>query len=199
MALQFDVEPVIEKPLEALEHVRRRRNLTGQQQPADPAARAAGERKQTAAAAFEFRQGQRGNRPGLELEMGAADQAHQVEIALLVLDQQGQPVDRRQLAGRGDATLFLPPEPDVAAHDRLDSGFRSVLGELQGPEQVVPVRDGDGRHRLSLGQRHDGIDLVRPFRERIGGTDLEMNEIGNGHVPSSRQDLWTVRSSARLP
>ena len=61
------------------------------------------------------------------------------------------------------------------------------------------LRRGVYGQRYDNGQRHDGIDLVRPFRERIGGTDLEMNEIGNGHVSSSRQDLWTVRSSARLP
>ena len=54
MALQLDVEPVIEQRLQVFEHMCRCRNLTGQQQTPNPAARAAGEGKKASAIAFEL-------------------------------------------------------------------------------------------------------------------------------------------------
>jgi hypothetical protein len=67
------------------------------------------------------------------------------------------------------------------------------LREFQGAKQVVAVGDGDSRHRLLLGQGHDLLDLVRALGERIGGTDFEMYEIGDGHGALSPSILWKVR------
>ena len=66
----------------------------------------------------------------------------------------------------------------------------SNLAGFDGPtivsaEQIVAVGDGDRRHGVLLGERHDLVDLVRAFGERIRGADLEMDEIGDGHGP-----LW---------
>ena len=105
---------------------------------------------------------QRRDRAGLDLEMGAAHQPHQVEIALLALDQQGQPVGRRQLARRGDAALLLAPDGELAADDRLDAGLGGVLREFQRAEQVAAVGDGDRRHGVVLGERHDLVTLFAP-------------------------------------
>jgi hypothetical protein len=78
--------------------------------------------------------------------MGAADQPHQIEVALLVLDQQRQPVGRRQLAGGGDAALLLARMARSQPIERLDAGLGGVLGEFERAEQVIAVGDGDRRH-----------------------------------------------------
>jgi hypothetical protein len=135
-------------------------------------------------------------RPDFEVEMHAADQPHQVLVAVLVLSQQSQPIDRQQLAGGCNAALLLAPDGEVDADDRLDAGLGRVLREFERAEQVVAVGDGDRRHPRLLGQRDDLVDLVRAFGERIGGTNFQMDEISDGHAP-----LWLphlVENEARI-
>ncbi len=199
VTLQFQVEPAVEQPLQPVEHVRRRRRLARRQQPPDGAARATGQRDQPRGRAFQLRHRQSGDRSHLEFEMGPAHQPHQVDVALLALDQQGQPIDSRQLVRRGNAALLLAPDAEIAADDRLYAGLRGVLREFQRAEEVVAIGDGNRRHRLALGERDDLVDLVRPLGERVGGTNLQMDEISDGHGPSSRRGLWTVRHPARHP
>src|SRR5262249_5948901 len=107
------------------------------------------------------------------------------------------PVGGSELASRGNAALLFPADAEVTADDRLDSGFGSVLGEFQSAEQVVAVGDGDRRHCLLLGERHDPVGLVRALSERIGGTGFEMDESGDGHAALSPSILWKVRQRAR--
>jgi hypothetical protein len=45
--------------------------------------------------------------------------------------------------------------------------------------------ENSSAHGVLLGERHDLVDLVRAFGERIGGTDFQMDEISEGHPP-----LW---------
>ena len=199
VALQFEVQPAVEQALQPVEHVRRRRRLAGRQKPTDGAARAPGQRDQPRGRAFQLGHRQSSHRSQFELEMGTAHQPHQVDVAFLALDQQGQPVDRRQLAPSRDAALLLAPQAEIATDDRLHAALGGILGKFQRAEEVVAVGDGDRRHRLALGERDDLVDLVRPLGERVGGTNLEMDEISDGHGPSSRLGLWTVRHRARHP
>ena len=162
MALQLDIEPAVEQRFQTLELVGRGRHLTRRQQAADAAADAADQGQQALGIALQLGEGKRRQRAGLELEMGAAHQPHQVEVARLVLHQQGQPVGRRGLARRCDAALFLAADAEIAADDRLNTGLGRILGELQGAEKVVAVGDGDRRHGVRLGERHDLSTLFAP-------------------------------------
>ena len=195
--LQLQVKPAVEELLQPLQHVSCSRGLPGREQSADAAADAARYRQEAFGFPFEIRQMKARDRADLEFEVSAAHQPHQVEIALLVLDQESQPVDREQLARGRDAALFLAANTEVAPDDRLNARFGGILREFEGAEEIVAVRNRDSRHGLRLGERHDGVDLVRTFGERIGGTDFEMDEIGDGHPPSSPSILWKVRRSAR--
>ena len=185
-ALQFDIEALVEQPREPFDQMSRRRSLPRCEQSTERTAGAACHCQQAVGMAVDFRQRQGGERTHLEIEVRPADEPHQIEIALLVLHQQGQPIDGRQLAGRCNAALVLAANGDVAADDRLDAGAGGILGKLQRTKQVSVIGHGDGRHCRFLGEGNDLVDLVRSFRERIGGSDFQMNEICNGHAPLSR-------------
>ncbi len=88
MALQLDIKPAVEQGFQAFELMGRGRRLTRRQQSTDAAAHAADQSQQAVGIAFQLGERQRRQRAGLELEMGAAHQPHQVEVAGLVLDQQ---------------------------------------------------------------------------------------------------------------
>ena len=123
MALHFDVKPAIEQGFQVFELMGRCRRLTCRQQPTHAAAHAADQGQQSVGIAFQLGERQRRLRAGLELEMGAAHQPHQVEVACLVLDQEGEPVGRRRLAHRRDAALLLTADAEIAADDRLNAGL----------------------------------------------------------------------------
>src|SRR5207253_8156742 len=99
------------------------------------------------------------------------------------------PVGRQELARRGDAALLLTADADIAADNGLDAGLGGVLREFQGAEEIVAVGYGDRGHRLVLGERHDLVELVRSFGERIGRADFQMDEIGDSHAPLLRSHL----------
>ena len=153
----------------------------------------------------ELLQGDMGRQLLGPLQMGGGHQLQQMAIAGLVLDQQDQRRHGRRLhpvtvavelavavpvglavavAGAIEGRLLRVADlgqRDDAADDRLDAGLAGGRGELQGAEEVVAVRHGDGRHVVALAELDQLLDLDRALGERIGAVDVEMDEVGVRH------------------
>jgi hypothetical protein len=130
---------------------------------------------------------------GLTLEVGTARQLQQVAVAGFALRQQHQLVRRRLVADAIAAVegpaLLLAGNAELTADDRLQAGVARGERELEGAEEIAGVGHGDGRHGLRLAERDQLLQLDRALRERIGGVDAEMDEIGMRHgrrIPQSR-------------
>ncbi len=135
--------------------------------------------------------------PGLvveALEIGLGDQLDQVAIAGLVSDQNGRvaralvaPVLSRALeaAARGDIEL--------GADDGLDAGLPARRVEIDGPEEIAVIGEGQGG-KAELGgagdEAHvlfllplpfDALDLLElggPVEQAVLGVDVEVDEVG---------------------
>ena len=68
---------------------------------------------------------------------------------------------------------------ELAADDRLHAGVGAGRGEFEGAEQIAAVGDRHRRHLVLLAQADQLLDLDRAGRERIGGMDAQMDEIGD--------------------
>ena len=55
-----------------------------------------------------------------------------------------------------------------------------LLGEFERPEQIVGVGERERRLAVGLGEFGQAADRQRPFQQRIGRVDVEMNESGVG-------------------
>ena len=80
------------------------------------------------------------------------------------------PVNGVEARGERRTQFKLPTaDAEVATDDRLDAGFRGILGEFQGAEEVVAVGDGDRRHGVRLGERHELGSQARGNRDQSWG------------------------------
>src|SRR5437879_4621194 len=106
-----------------------------------------------------------------------ADRAelHEVEVALVARGEQGE------VAGVAvDAALAQEAragrDVDLAAHNRLDSGFLARLVEVDGAVHDAVVGDGQGGH-LELGRSlHERVDAAGPIEQRELGVVVEVDE-----------------------
>lgn len=122
-----------------------------------------------------------------------ADQFDQIVVTAFVLGQEHHRF-RLRLAAKTVSARFAGNAHD-AADDRLHARRRHRAGKLHRAEQVAAVGDRHRRHPVFLAELDQLLDLHRPFRQRIGGVDAQMDEVGMRHravYPSS-----TRRPSAR--
>ena len=105
-------------------------------------------------------------------EISVAGEAHQIGIAALVLGEHGDAaVSLRPFHLRSLRALFLldgEAQGERAADDGLDPRPGDGLGELEGAEQIVGVGDGERRHAVLGGERHEPRNGQSAFEQRIG-------------------------------
>ena len=190
LAGDLDIEPVAEDRLEPGAGRFRRIILSGRQVPAERTVRA-GERDQAFGMSRDRVAGDMGRRPGLDGQEGPGRQRQQVPVPGLVLGQQHEPVER--VALEAVRIRRLEGDRQLAADDRLDAGPGAGLGEFERAEQIVGVGDRHRRHAVRFAERRDVRDLERPFGQRIGGMNPEMDEVGVGHGRSGAAG-WGSRS-----
>ena len=184
VTLDLDVKPVAENLLERLETLERDLLLPLAQRFADGPVRSAREHDQAVAIRLQ----------ALDLDMrglvlggveeGAGGELHEVLPAAVVAGEQRQRAGRlrARLIGAGALqAVGLRPVAEIdlqrAADDRLDAGFRQLVGELERPEQVVGVGQpncGKAARRRQLGELGDGDGA---FQQRIGRMHLEVHEL----------------------
>ena len=183
VALQLDVEPAVEDLGQTAQQGLGERALRFVDQSSDGTAGTAGQRDQALVVGGQHVEIDLGRLARIALQEGAADQPQQTAVADLVLGQQHQLVGRRPdaVARLGAPALAVPPQRDLAADDRLNAGFGREAGELQGTEEIAAVGHGDRGHLLGPAKLDQGLELDRAFRQRIGGMDPQMDEIGVGH------------------
>ena len=109
------------------------------------------------------------------VQRSLGDDLHQVAIAFVVLRQHDQVVVGVALGRR--AVVFLLADVQLAAQDRLHSGFLGGIDELHRSEDVAVVGHGDGGHVEFL----DAIDqlggLAGAVEHGVIGVQMEMNEL----------------------
>ena len=178
MSHQLDVEPARKDLAEPHEQLARGLDLAVDEEAPNGAGRAAREREQTLGPRCQLVQSDQGLPSGAILQVGIAGQGHQVAVAGLVLGQQQEPRCRAALL----AGLFRPcADCEVATDDRLHARVAAGLGECQRTEHVAAIGDGAGRHPPLAAGLDQLVEPDRPFQQRIGGTDPEVDEVGVGH------------------
>ncbi len=185
VALQLDIEPPGKRFAQRLQAFPRGIVLAGEQQAADRAFGAAGQHDQAFAAGGQIGQRDLRRLAGHAVEISVAEQAREIAVAGFGLHQHDHLVRRRGARIGAEAGLqiaaVLAPDRQLAADDRLHAGIGQGHGEFVGAEQVAAVGHGRGRHGVFAAQLGELADLQRPFEQRIGGMDAEMDEIGVGH------------------
>ena len=78
----------------------------------------------------------------------------------------------------------------LAAGNRLNAGVATGLGEFQRTEQIVGVGHGDGWHPEDAAAFDQIIDFESPFKKRICGVDVKVNEFRYQHA-------WKIPRVAR--
>jgi hypothetical protein len=166
VAVEFDIEPVGERPCKLEQRRFRRFGLALLHERGERAFAAAGERDEAFGVLENARQGHMRRLARRGLEKGRAGEAHQVGVAGGVLRQQ-----RKRSV---DARLVLDVEGD--ADDRLDAGLGGRFGEFQRAEQIVGIGEPERGHFVLHRRLDERLHLHRALQQRIGGTGAEMNE-----------------------
>ncbi len=192
VALQLDIQPVAENRLQPQQHGLGRSGLTIGQQPPQRAGRAAGQADQPGIVLFQQVDRKLRHLMAFGLHEGMGQQSQQRIVTGLVLAQQHDLIRRRgqtALGGRRFRYRRLlrrqcfradAAQIGLCTHDRLHPGLHRRLGEFDRAEQIAAIGHRKGGHPL-LGRQLDQIlDLQRPFRQRIGRMNPQMNEIGVG-------------------
>ena len=207
MPLDLDVEPGPENLGETVEPALGETGRSGLERPVDRPGGAAGQRDE---ALVSFQRGEGDMRLvailGIEPERG--DEAHQIAVGGLVLRQKH---DRRARIVPLDATpegrgRVAEIDRRLGADDRLNAGFRELLGEFERAEQVVGVGNRQRRHGVGLGELGERLDRERALAQRIGAVHVQMHEadgfgdrrihariIGKRAVVRREAGLWIAR------
>ena len=181
MALQFDIEPVAEQPLQRRAATARKLGLAGRDRRIERPARPAGQRDQAVGLAFEPGQLQMRLLGRRRFEEGPRAQPHQAAIARLARGEQHDPRQRARSSGKPRiARLVAEIDRERAADDRLDAGRGHLVGEFQRAEHVVGVGQRQRRLLVGLGELGELADRQRAFQQRIGGMHVQMHEAGIG-------------------
>jgi len=173
VALKLDIEAVAEDGLHRRQGGGALPGLALGEQGIDRAVGAARQQDQTFGAGRHHAPGHArlGHLAGLQI--GRRGQGAQIAPARLVLDQQNH---RRRLGPARGLLTADPQDRKGAADDGLDPGVLGGLAELQGAEQVGPVRDRHRRH-ARLGRHLAQLArLDRAFQQGIGRADPQMDE-----------------------
>ena len=112
--------------------------------------------------------------PERHAEIGVADQAHEIAVALLVLGEQDDV--RRLRHHAGDRIRLLEADRELHAGDGLDAGTRELFGKLEGAEEIVGV--GERERRLLVRRRELGElrNLQGTLEQRIRGMHMQMDK-----------------------
>ena len=167
-----------------------------EQRAADRAVGTCGQGDQSRRTLHHFGQRHRGRRAAFGGEMSLAHQPDQIGPTLVVLGQQDQligfGVDRLAAA---DVVAAFADNADLAADDRLHADRGHLVGEFESAEQIAGVGDRHRRHLVLDAKFGEVGNLDRPFKERIGGVNPEMNETrvshGAGFHTPARLTRWT--------
>ena len=196
MAGELDIEPVRKRFPKLLQRAARLLYLPVGEQPAERAGSPGGERDQSRCVQRDVPE-RHVRVAGLGLQEGFRHQRHEVAVALLVLHQQDQEIAPPPASGtRAHAAVrrrrgirLHRRHRELAADDRLNPFRGRRHGELQRAEEVVGIGHRDGGHGLADAKLHEIRDLDRPFGQRIGRMDPEMDEIGVGHGSAGKEKL----------
>ena len=189
VALEFDIQPVAEQPLQRLEPRQGRVDARLAEQNVERAVGAAREGDQIGAVAGEIRQRDAGRIAWRGGEIGARAQPHQIAIAGLGFGQQhqigvrGLPLPLRAapgITGIGVAEIH----GELHAGNRLHADLLGFLRKLQRREQIIGVRHGERGLRVLFGQRNEPAERQRALAQRKGGVGVKMDEAGvRDHAP----------------
>ncbi len=106
------------------------------------------------------------------LQIGAADETHEIAVAGLVGGDKHQWEQFGTLpfliAAVGILVLVVEGDVDLAADQRLDAVLDRVLRELESAKEVVGIGDRNRRHRILHRMRDDLLHRQRAFEQRIG-------------------------------
>jgi hypothetical protein len=184
MAHQLDVEAIGEGVRELADQRLGEIAVAGEQGPANRPFGAAGERDQALARLGDIGERQLGRGARIALQMRPAQQPQEIAVARLALDQ-----DRQQRRCRRPAVAALVGARDrqQAADHRLDAGARRALAELEGAEQVGPIRDRHRRRLVALAALEQPLEPHRALEQRIAGADAKMDERRVRHQRTSGQ------------
>ena len=173
MTLQFDIKPVIKGLFETSQQFRGLSLAARNDKAVENSVRPAGQGDQPGAVREHIFQSDLGLFGSIHIEKGRGGERHKVEITLGVLGIKRQrairlsPFTRMRVGhsyGHGDADNGLDPSP---GHH---------FGKLQCAEQVVRIRQRNGRHAIGLaGIDHFG-NADSPFQERIRRSDAQMHK-----------------------
>ena len=181
VVLQFDVEAVAEDLLVAPGYLQRLPRTPGEQLPRDRPAHAGGERDQ--ALGVLLHQLVVHARAIVEtLEIAGGGEAHQVLEPGLVLSEQNEMVETARAL---DRLVEAAPPGDVRLHaeDRLHLDLDAGPIELDRPEEVASVGQGEGGHAERRRARDQPLDAGSAVEERVVRMDMKMDE-------RVRQGLW---------
>jgi len=170
MALQFNVEPVAEQPLERGAACLREMALPGGDCHVERSAGAAGQHHQAFGLSLEPGKTQMRWLIGRGFEKGAGVKPHQAAIAALA---RGQKNDARAFELRGapgmrQCLMVGKVDSERAADDRLNPRRRHLVGEFERTEHVVGVGERERRLAIRLGELAQPRDRERAFEQRIG-------------------------------
>ena len=107
------------------------------------------------------------------------DDLHQVAVALIVLGQHDEMVVG--VALRRGAMVFLLGDVELAAQDRLNTGFLGGVDERDGAEDVAVVGHGDRGHLEFFDAADQALDLASAVEHGEVGMKMEMNELWLRH------------------
>ena len=186
VALQFDIEPVAEQPLQDLAARQRERALAADDRRVERPVRTAAERDQAGGFAVEPSELDVRLLLRRRIEIGARAKPHQAAIALFGGGQKHDAPARRRRA-RIAALEVAEVDRQRAADDRLDAGVGQFLGKFERTEHIVGVGESERRLAVLLGQLGEPRHRQRAFEQRIGRMDVQMNEAGLGH---GRETRW---------
>ena len=187
VALQLDIEPIIEQPQQRIEARAGALGSAVHQLHIEAAIRAAGEGDQPVGLALEPGELDVRPRVGRGSKERARRQLHQPAIAVLARREQHQPRQAHRVAAAGIAVVIAEVDRKRAPDDRLDADARHLLGELERAEHVVGV--GERERGLPVGLRQFGEprDRQRAFEQRVGRVNVQVDEAGVGaHGRASR-------------
>ena len=146
-AAEFDIEPLREQRLQAVEVGSGGGVLPVCTKPRQRPFAAGGQGNQSVSAALKVGQSDTGLVNRVPIEVGRRNQGNQIVITLFVLRQQCQPIEQR-LTER--ATPAGPFNRQQRTHDRLHPAILGRVGKFKRAIHVGTVGDGDRRHPVDL-------------------------------------------------
>ena len=110
---------------------------------------------------------------------------HQIDVAALILRQQhdvsARRVDLQRLAACAENVGVREIDGELAAGDGLNAVLGEFFGNFERAEQVVDVRDGQGRLLVGQRQFQKLADRNRALTQGKAGVDVQMDKADRGN------------------